>query len=64
MTTDAQAYLKALHPPTLYEHLSDEDVSAQLDKSDKHRKSARKAQETLRQKRAEQATAGEKAGTN
>lgn len=51
-TTPAQAYLKILYPLGLPQHLSDEDVAAQLDKEDKHRARARKAATTRREKQA------------
>lgn len=61
MSINPTAYKQALHPPTPYpQHMSDEDVSYALDKSMKHSRAARKAQETLRQKRAMQAAAQEK----
>lgn len=60
MTTDAQAYTHALYPLGLPEHLSDEDIAQQLDKSARHSRAAHKAQERKRQKRAEQAVAQEK----
>lgn len=62
MTTQAEAFTHALYPLGLPEHLSDEDIAAALDKSAKHSKAARKASETRRQKRAEQAVASEKEG--
>ena len=52
MTTQVQAYLKVLYPLGLPPHLSDEDIAEQLDKSDKRRKSARKAAST--RKKAQQ----------
>lgn len=55
MSINPTAYKQALHPPTPYpQHMSDEDVSYALDKSMKHSRAARKAQETIRQKRAAQ----------
>lgn len=63
MTLNPQAYKRAAYPPTPYQqHMSDEDVSYALDKSAKHSRAARKAQETIRQKRAVQAAQQEKAG--
>lgn len=46
MTTQVQAYLKILYPLGLPPHLSDEDIAAQLDKSERRSKSARKAANT------------------
>lgn len=46
---DVQAYKRAAYPPPLKPpdaHLSDEDVAAQLDKSEKRSRAARKARET------------------
>lgn len=51
-TAWVDAYLKALYPPGT-QHVSDEDIAAALDKSDKHSKAAHKAQERKRQQRAE-----------
>ena len=62
MTTQPEAYIHALYPLGLPEHLSDEDIAQQLDKSAKHSAAAHKAQERKRQKLAEQAVAQEKAG--
>lgn len=61
MSIDRQAYLKAVYPPSPWLHLSDEDIAAQLDKSAKRSRAAHKAQETRRQKLAEQSAAQEKA---
>lgn len=63
MAVNPESYTRALYPLGLPEHLSDEDIAAQLDTSAKHSKAAHKAQETRRQKRAEQAVAQEKEST-
>ena len=56
MAVNVQAYLHALHPlEPLPQHLSDEDVAAILDKEDKHRRRARKAADTRKQKQERQA---------
>jgi hypothetical protein len=59
MTTSSQSYKQAAYPPGLC-HLSDEDIADQLEKSAKRSRAARKAQETIRQKRAEQQAKSEK----
>lgn len=64
MSIDRQAYLKAAYPPSPWLHLSDEDIAAQLDKSARHSKAAHKAQETRRQKLAEQQVAQENVNAN
>lgn len=55
MTINATAYKQAAYPPTPWAHLSDEDIAAALDKSDRHRKAARKAHETRKGKAEQQA---------
>ncbi|MGH2478072.1 MAG: hypothetical protein ACRDHW_00235 [Ktedonobacteraceae bacterium] len=60
MTTNAQAYKHAAYPQTPWFHLSDEDIVAQLDQSAQRSRAARKAHETIRQRRAEQQKAQEK----
>ena len=60
MSIDATAYTHAIYPLGLPAHLSDEDIAAQLDKSARHSKAAHKAQETRRQKLAEQQKEQEK----
>lgn len=60
MSTNAQAYLKAMQPHTPYYHLDDEAVAAQLDKSAKHSKAAHKGQERKRQQRVKQQAGSEK----
>lgn len=62
MSIDANAYTHAIYPLGLPEHLSDEDIALALDKSAKHSRAAHKAQETRRQRRAEQAYKQEKEG--
>ena len=52
MTTQAEAYIHAIYPPSPWQHLSDEDIAAQLDKSEKRRRAARKAADTRKQKQA------------
>lgn len=52
---NVQAYLKAAYPLTPDPHLSDEDVSALLDKAEKRRRAAKKASETRKRKRETQA---------
>jgi len=59
MSTDVKAYQRALHP---FEHLSDEDISDQLDRIAKRSKAARKAHERARQKQAEQQAQQDKRG--
>jgi hypothetical protein len=54
MNTNPTAYKQAAYPLTPWQHLSDEDIAMQLEQSARRSKAARKAQETLRQKRAEQ----------
>lgn len=61
MALNPEAYKHAAYPPSPWLHLSDEDIAAQLDKSAKHSRAAHKAQETRRQRRAEQQVAQEKA---
>lgn len=61
MSIDVDAYKHALYPLGMPEHLSDEDIAAQLDKSARHSKAAHKAQERRRQKLAEQQAVQEKA---
>lgn len=60
MSIDVDAYTRALYPLGLPEHLSDEDIAAQLERTARRSKAARKAHETMRQKRAEQQMAQEK----
>lgn len=59
MALNPEAYKHAAYPLGLSEHLSDEDIAAQLDTSAKHSRAAHKAQETRRQKLAEQQVASE-----
>lgn len=60
MSINPQAYQHAIYPLGLPEHLSDEDIALALDKSEKHSRAAHKAQETRRQRRAEQQKRQEK----
>lgn len=49
-------YMAMLYPFGLPPHLSDEDIAEQLDKSDKRRKSARKAASTRKKAQQQEAT--------
>lgn len=60
MSTSISAYLKATFPTLPWLHLSDEDIAAQLDKSQQRSRAARKAQERKRQKLAEEQTRHDK----
>lgn len=60
MTFDVLAYLNATYPPPLSEHLSDEDIALQLDKSASRSKAAHKGQERKRQQQAVQQVSQEK----
>lgn len=62
MTTNSTPYTHPAAPsiPRPSEHLSDEDVAFALDTSAKRSRAARKAQETMRQRRAEEQVKQEK----